>query len=113
MDSTVPYFLLFLNSPESIWLGINILCILSVSNINNSTQLNSDFTPDLCLALLCCDTDLELVCHSDLQAPEADYLDAVVVTILQIHVTQPGKYVRNSYVSNEGVPVLFLTSGRK
>ena len=24
------------------------------------------------------------------QAPEADYLDAVVVTILQIHVTQPG-----------------------
>ena len=24
------------------------------------------------------------------KAPEADYLDAVVVTILQIHVTQPG-----------------------
>ena len=27
--------------------------------------------------------------HFCLQAPEADYLDAAVVTVLQIHVTQP------------------------
>ena len=34
--------------------------------------------------------------HS-LQAPEADYLDAVVVTILQIHVTQPGMHCTVSH----------------
>ena len=56
---------------------------------------------------------LDLVYYSDLQAPEADYLDAVVVTILQIHVTQPGKYFRNSCIPYEFVPVLLYNAGRK